>query len=72
MGNEYQAEHENLRLKSIELWRSRVQELREERRELREENERLREENKRLREQRDLFAFEAITNQMDDTDWSDK
>lgn len=65
MGNEYQAEQENLRLKSVELWRGRVQELREENRELREEN-------KRLREQRDFFAFEAITNQMDDTDWSDK
>ena len=65
MENEYQAEQENLRLKSVELWRGRVQELREENRELREEN-------KRLRAQRDFFAFEAITNQMDDTDWSDK
>lgn len=65
MENEYQAEQENLRLKSVELWRGRVQELREENRELREEN-------KRLREQRDFFAFEAITNQIDDTDWSDK
>lgn len=65
MGNEYQAEQENLRLKSVELWRGRVQELRE-------ENRALHEENKRLREQRDFFAFEAITNQMDDTDWSDK
>lgn len=65
MENEYQAEQENLRLKSVELWRCRVQELREENRELREEN-------KRLREQRDFFAFEAITNQMDDTDWSSK
>ena len=65
MENENQAEQENLRLKSVELWRGRVQELREENRELREEN-------KRLREQRDFFAFEAITNQMDDTDWSDK
>lgn len=65
MGNEYQAEQEELRLKSVELWRGRVQELRE-------ENRSLREENKRLREQRDFFAFEAITNQMDDTDWSDK
>lgn len=65
MGNEYQAEQEDLRLKSVEFWRGRVQELREENRELREENE-------RLREQRDFFAFEAITNQMDDTDWSDK
>lgn len=65
MENEYQAEQEDLRLKSVELWRGRVQELREENRELREEN-------KRLREQRDFFAFEAITNQMDDTDWSDK
>ena len=65
MENEYLSEQENLRLKSVELWRGRVQELREENRELREEN-------KRLREQRDFFAFEAITNQMDDTDWSDK
>ena len=65
MENEYQAEQENLRLKSVELWRGRVQELREENRELREEI-------KRLRDQRDFFAFEAITNQMDDTDWSDK
>ena len=65
MENEYLAEQENLRLKSVELWRGRV-------RELREENRALREENKRLREQRDFFAFEAITNQMDDTDWSDK
>ena len=65
MENEYQTEQENLRLKSVELWRGRVQELREENRELREEN-------KRLRDQRDFFAFEAITNQMDDTDWSDK
>lgn len=65
MENEYQAEQENLRLKSVEFWRGRVQELRE-------ENRALHEENKRLREQRDFFAFEAITNQMDDTDWSDK
>ena len=65
MENEYQAEQENLRLKSVELWRGRVQELREENRELREEN-------KRLRDQRDFFAFEAITNQIDDTDWSDQ
>ena len=65
MENEYQAEQENLRLKSVELWRGRVQELREENRELREEI-------KRLRDQRDFFAFEAITNQIDDTDWSDK
>ena len=65
MENENQAEQESLRLKSVELWRGRVLELREENRELREEN-------KRLREQRDFFAFEAITNQMDDTDWSDK
>ena len=72
MENEYQAEQENLRLKSVELWRGRVQELREENRELREENRELREENDRLRAQRDFFAFEAITNQMDDTDWSDK
>lgn len=65
MENEYQAEQEELRLRSVEFWRGRVQELRE-------ENRSLREENKRLREQRDFFAFEAITNQMDDTDWSDK
>ena len=65
MENEYQAEQENLRLKSVELWRGRVQELKQENRELREEND-------RLRAQRDFFAFEAITNQMDDTDWSDK
>ena len=65
MENEYLSEQENLRLKSVELWRGRVQELREENRELREEN-------KRLRDQRDFFAFEAITNQIDDTDWSDK
>lgn len=65
MGNEYQAEQELLRLRSVEFWRGHVQELREENRELREEN-------KRLREQRDFFAFEAITNQIDDTDWSDK
>ena len=65
MGNEYQAEQEDLRLKSVELWRGRVLELRE-------ENRALHEENKRLREQRDFFAFEAITNQMDDTDWGTK
>ena len=65
MENEYQAEQENLRLKSVELWRGRVQELKQENRELREEI-------KRLRDQRDFFAFEAITNQIDDTDWSDK
>ena len=65
MGNEYQAEQEELRLKSVELWRGRVQELLS-------ENLELLEENKRLREQRDFFAFEAITNQMDDADWSDK
>lgn len=65
MENEYQAEQENLRLKSVELWRGRVQELREENRELREEN-------KRLREQRDALAFEAITSKINDEDWSDK
>lgn len=65
MENEYQAEHENLRLKSVELWRGRVQELRE-------ENERLREENKRLREQRDALAFEAITSKINDEDWNAK
>lgn len=65
MENEYQAEQENLRLKSIELWRGRVQELRE-------ENARLREENKRLREQRDALAFEAITSKINDEDWNAK
>ena len=65
MGNECQDEHENLRLKSVELWRGRVQELRE-------ENARLREENKRLREQRDALAFEAITSKINDEDWNAK
>ena len=65
MGNEYQAEQEDLRLKSVEFWRGRVQELTL-------ENSELLQAIKRLREQRDFFAFEAITNQMDDTDWSDK
>lgn len=65
MENEYQAEQENLRLKSVELWRGRVQELRE-------ENKRLREENKRLREQRDALAFEAITSKINDEDWNAK
>jgi hypothetical protein len=65
MGNEYQAEQEDLRLKSVEFWRGRVQELTL-------ENSELLQEIKRLRDQRDFFAFEAITNQMDDTDWSDK
>lgn len=65
MGNEYQAEQEELRLKSVEFWRGRVQELTL-------ENSELLREIKRLRDQRDFFAFEAITNQMDDTDWSDK
>lgn len=65
MENEYQAEQENLRLKSVELWRGRVQELRE-------ENARLREENKRLREQRDALAFEAITSKINDEDWNAK
>lgn len=65
MENENLTEQELLRLRSVEFWRGRVQELRE-------ENRGLREENKRLREQRDFFAFEAITNQMDDADWGDK
>lgn len=65
MENEYQAEQENLRLKSVELWRGRVQELRE-------ENRALREENKRLREQRDALAFEAITSKINDEDWNAK
>ena len=65
MGNEYQAEQEDLRLKSVEFWRGRV-------RELTLENSELLQEIKRLRDQRDFFAFEAITNQMDDKDWNDK
>ena len=65
MGNEYQAEQEELRLKSVEFWRGRV-------RELTLENSELLQEIKRLRDQRDFFAFEAITNQMDDKDWNDK
>lgn len=65
MENENMTEQELLRLRSVEFWRGRVQELVSENRELREEN-------KLLREQRDFFAFEAIANQMDDKDWNDK
>lgn len=65
MENENQTEQELLRLRSVEFWRGRVQELTL-------ENSELLQEIKRLRDQRDFFAFEAITNQMDDTDWSDK
>lgn len=65
MENENLTEQELLRLRSVEFWRGRVQELVSENRDLREEN-------KRLRDQRDFFAFEAITNQMDDKDWNDK
>ena len=65
MENENLTEQELLRLRSVEFWRGRVQELVSENRDLREEN-------KLLREQRDFFAFEAITNQMDDKDWNDK
>lgn len=65
MENENMTEQELLRLRSVEFWRGRV-------RELTLENSELLREIKRLRDQRDFFAFEAITNQMDDTDWSDK
>ena len=65
MENENLTEQELLRLRSVEFWRGRVQELVSENRDLREEN-------KLLRDQRDFFAFEAITNQMDDKDWNDK
>ena len=65
MENENLTEQELLRLRSVEFWRGRV-------RELTLENSELLQEIKRLRDQRDFFAFEAITNQMDDTDWSDK
>lgn len=65
MENENLAEQELLRLRSVEFWRGRVQELVSENRDLREEN-------KLLREQRDCFAFEAIANQIDNTDWDEK
>lgn len=65
MENENLTEQELLRLRSVEFWRGRV-------RELTLENSELLQEIKRLRDQRDFFAFEAIANQMDDTDWSDK
>lgn len=65
MENENMTEQELLRLRSVEFWRGRV-------RELTLENSELLREIKRLRDQRDFFAFEAITNQMDDTDWSGK
>ena len=65
MENENLTEQELLRLRSVEFWRGRVQELTL-------ENSELLQEIKRLRDQRDFFAFEAITNQMDDTDWSGK
>ncbi len=65
MENENLTEQELLRLRSVEFWRGRV-------RELTLENSELLQEIKRLRDQRDFFAFEAITNQMDDKDWNDK
>lgn len=65
MENENLTEQELLRLRSVEFWRGRVQELTLEVRDLREEN-------KRLRDQRDFFAFEAIANQIDNTDWDEK
>ena len=65
MENENLTEQELLRLRSVEFWRGRV-------RELTLENSEHLQEIKRLRDQRDFFAFEAITNQMDDKDWNDK
>ena len=65
MENENQAEQELLRLRSVEFWRGRVQELTL-------ENSELLQEIKRLRDQRDFFAFEAIANQIDNTDWNEK
>ena len=65
MENENQAEQELLRLRSVEFWRGRV-------RELTLENSELLQEIKRLRDQRDFFAFEAIANQIDNTDWDEK
>ena len=65
MENENLTEQELLRLRSVEFWRGRVQELTL-------ENSELLREIKRLRDQRDFFAFEAIANQMDDKDWNDK
>ena len=65
MENENLTEQELLRLKSVALWRSRSQELFN-------ENRALRKENQRLQAERDALAFEAITNQINDTDWSGK
>ena len=66
MENENLTEQELLRLRSVEFWRGRVQELVSENRDLREEN-------KLLREQRDYFAFEAITSYINNnTDWDEK
>lgn len=65
MENENMAEQELLRLRSVEFWRGRVQELTL-------ENSELLQEIKRLRDQRDFFAFEAIANQIDNPDWSGK
>lgn len=65
MENENLTEQELLRLRSVEFWRGRVQELTL-------ENSELLREIKRLRDQRDFFAFEAITNQIDNPDWSGK
>lgn len=65
MENENLTEQELLRLRSVEFWRGRVQELTL-------ENSELLQEIKRLRDQRDFFAFEAIANQIDNTDWDEK
>ena len=65
MENENLTEQELLRLRSVEFWRGRV-------RELTLENSELLQEIKRLRDQRDFFAFEAIVNQIDNTEWNDK
>lgn len=65
MENENMTEQELLRLRSVEFWRGRVQELTL-------ENSELLQEIKRLRDQRDFFAFEAIANQIDNPDWSEE
>ena len=65
MENENLTEQELLRLRSVEFWRGRVQELTL-------ENSELLQEIKRLRDQRDFFAFEAIANQIDNPDWSEE
>lgn len=65
MENENLTEQELLRLRSVEFWRGRVQELTL-------ENSKLLQEIKRLRDQRDFFAFEAIANQIDNPDWSEE